>query len=242
MLSVKTKIKKPKTKFHSIINREITSKKIKTIFSILPYDSTANKITFYKAFNINNINTINLRDYIKKQGIKIYELNPNLIFTTYKDIKIDYSRYNAQREKFSTYSNDYDLVSCDIIGKNLETNLYEIIGDDVDMRDNLYVNSDGRIFYYISNTTELFDTLNKLYEQKKPKFKIEILDDKLEIPYFSQQSSSLESSNGGNKKTYVKYGKYVRKVCIDKSKKYIKVNKEIIYLNDIKGKYKYVNK
>lgn len=49
-----------------------------------------------------------------------------------------------------------------------------------------------------------------------------------------------QEAYGGNMKTHIIYNGKTRKVCIKNNRKYITVNKEEIYLNDIKGSYRYL--
>lgn len=228
MILSKTIKKQPQNIFQLVKKRETTGTKLPSVIDLFEFNNEINSYILYKAFNIDNINIYNLQEYINNNNYIIYKIDYIHKYDKYVAINFDYSAYHAQRYRESTFTKDEELLTCDAIGTSLKTKSEDMLCDNVSLMDNLYTNSNATKFYLISDYT--------LEKFKKAKFKIEILDDKLDIPFFSSQTG------GNNKKTYVKYGKYVRKVCIDKSKKYIKVNKEIIYLNDIKGKYKYVNK
>ena len=90
----------------------------------------------------------------------------------------------------------------------------------------------AELFYYIPNKDELFENLNEYYKEDvktkgiitkptkvRPEFKIEISEISLNILYFTKLSSSSSEQSGGANNTYVKYGRYIRKINMYKSKK-----------------------
>lgn len=199
------------------------NKRLKIYDQIFPASNT-----FYRVSSAKNYNIYNLKDYLKKRNATIYYLyidDNKLTVYEYNRLKTDDSNYQGQHLEYSERLNDDVLISTDIRVRNKLTKSYDLLDNDVKFADKLYMNENGTVFYYITNK----DSLNEYL-----KTAITYSDEQLDIGF--------KSSGGGKNKLYIKYGKYIRKVCIENRKKYIKLNKEIIYLSEIKGKYVYINK
>jgi hypothetical protein len=229
------KIRNTKQTTHRyIMKRESESKmRPRTMYQILPLD--ARKIMkFYRVYKVKNYNIFNLIDLINNRGIPIFIIyinNDILVFKEYNDITYDMQSYMGQHTQYSEVLDDDDLIGGDIMGKINKLSNSRVLFNDVDLIDNLYTNINGTIFYYINNMNFFIDAIKKDYD-KSIKVKISKKSIDIGIP---------DEKTGGGKISYVKYHNYVRKIRIDKNKsKYIIINKDIIFLKDIKGKYTYL--
>lgn len=222
---------------HDYITKRESSSKMrpKTIHQILPLDK--NVMKFYRVYNVKNYSIFKLMDLINNRGIRIfiiYVLNDKLIFNEYTNISYDMESYKGQYTQYSSVLDDDELILGDIMGRNINSKDDRILFNDVDLIDNLYTNIHGNIFYYINNISDFTDLIKKDYDKS---LKVKVSKKSIDIGIIPDE----KSKSGGSNLSYIKYHNYIRKIRIHKNKsKYIIINKDIIYLKDIKGKYSYL--
>jgi hypothetical protein len=218
------------------MKRETSSKvKPNSLYKNLPVDG--NIMKFYYVHKVKNYFIYSIRDLINNRGIKIYYIDLSgdvLSFSVYNNISLNSDNYQGQHTQYSYVLEEEELMTDDIVGKNVNTNEESVLFNNVDLIDNLYTNIHGTAFYYIPSITDFSDAIKKDFGKT---FKVKVSKKSIDIGLKTDESSS----SGGGNQSHIKYMNCIRKIRIDKNKsKYIIINKEIILLKNIRGKYSYI--
>ena len=232
---IKRKVKKMTTHDY-ITKRESSSKmKPKSMYKTLPLDG--NVMKFYRVYKVKNYFIYNLIDLINTRRILIYYItvsSDKLTFNEYEDISYNSNNYRGQHTQYSYFLEGEELITEDIIGKDVNTNDELTLFNNIDLIDNLYTNINGTAFYYIPSITDFANVIKKDYGKS---VKVKVSKKTIDIGVKPYETSI----SGGSNHSHIKYMNCVRKIRIDKYKlKYIIINKEIIFLKDIRGKYSYI--
>lgn len=247
-----------------MLKEQELGKKYKSYYDLLP-EINKHKMIFYKVSNMQDFCIQDLIRFANNNNVtllKIFaenpeEINKYLIFKQFNITDYSYDRYMGQHLTYCETTRDYEVISCDILGtKNMNKN-EEIICNDIQFKDNVFINESKTQLYYIDNKDKFKERIDKIYKEKDANFEVKFENDhslslsskKRNFSTRSRSQSPLDrlkkQKDGGGKKPikYIKYGKYTRSVHKNANKlKYIIINKQIIYLQNIKGKYNYVNK